>query len=420
MSIEERNRILTKKRWLVLAACCAANLALGAFFVWSVFAGPMAERLNALHGTSLSAADLAIVFSLGNGVGVISMVAGGATEKKLGSRRVILIGTALYGLGFIICGLANSVAILMLGFSIVGGLANGFAYVCTVNTPVQFFPDRKGFAGGLSTACYGISAIIMPPIADAVNRSMGVSWSFIIFGIAIIAIAALSCIFIIDCPEDFVPVGWEPSSANVIVSSGQDKSPSQLLRDPVFYVMTGLFFSGCGLGLMMISETASIARSMIGMTSAAAALAVSVLSLFNTFGRVAAGWTSDRIGRVNTLTLELGLAAIGLVLMYISGGNQSVALFCVGICLVGLCYGAFIAVYPGFSNDQFGKSYSSINFALMYIGNALSGFAGQILMQRIYSSHNSYRPAFIFAQGFVIIGFALCFVYKTMTAKKTG
>ena len=71
MSIEERNRILTKKRWLVLVACCAANLALGAFFAWSVFAGPMAERLNALQGTSLSAADLAIVFSLANGVGVV-------------------------------------------------------------------------------------------------------------------------------------------------------------------------------------------------------------------------------------------------------------------------------------------------------------------------------------------------------------
>lgn len=418
MSIEERNRILTKKRWLVLAACCLANLALGAFFAWSVFAGPMAERLNALQGTSLSAADLAIVFSLANGVGVFSMVAGGAAEKKLGSRLVILVGSALFGLGFIISGLANSLAVLMLGFSIVGGLANGFAYVCTVNTPVQFFPDRRGFAGGMSTAFYGISAIIMPPIADAVNRSMGVSWSFIIFGIAIILISALSCIFIINCPEDFVPEGWSGEASASALPDTQDKSPRQLIRDPVFYVMIGLFFSGCGLGLMMISETASIARSMIGMTSAAAALTVSVLSLFNTFGRVLAGWISDRLGRINTLTLELLLAALGLGLMYISGGSHSVMLFCVGICLVGLCYGAFIGVYPGFSSEQFGKSYSSINYALMFIGNALAGFAAQALMQGIYSASSSYRPAFIYAQGFVIMGLALCFAYRILTRKK--
>ena len=418
MSIEERNRILTKKRWLVLAACCLANLALGAFFAWSVFAGPMAERLNTLQGTSLSAADLAIVFSLANGVGVFSMVAGGAAEKKLGSRLVILVGSALFGLGFIISGLANSLAVLMLGFSIVGGLANGFAYVCTVNTPVQFFPDRRGFAGGMSTAFYGISAIIMPPIADAVNRSMGVSWSFIIFGIAIILISALSCVFIINCPEDFVPEGWSGEASASALPDTQDKSPRQLIRDPVFYVMIGLLFSGCGLGLMMISETASIARSMIGMTSAAAALTVSVLSLFNTFGRVLAGWISDRLGRINTLTLELLLAALGLGLMYISGGSHSVMLFCVGICLVGLCYGAFIGVYPGFSSEQFGKSYSSINYALMFIGNALAGFAAQLLMQGIYSASSSYRPAFIYAQGFVIMGLALCFAYRILTRKK--
>ena len=418
MSIEERNRILTKKRWLVLAACCLANLALGAFFAWSVFAGPMAERLNALHGSSLSAADLAIVFSLSNGLGVVSMVAGGAAENKLGSRLVVLVGTALFGLGFVICGLAQNMLMLLLGFSIVGGLANGFAYVCTVSTPVKFFPDKKGLAGGISTASYGISAVIIPPIADAVNRSMGVSWSFIIFGIAIIAIAALSCIFIINCPDDFVPIGWEGNTLENILGSDSDKSPGQMLRSPMFYVMTGLFFTGCGLGLMMISETASIARSMIGMSSAAAAISVSILSLFNTFGRVVAGWISDHIGRINTLLLELLLAALGLALMYISGGIHSALLFCGGVCLVGLCYGAFIGVYPGFSSDEFGIRYSSINFALMFIGNAISGFVAQILMQRIYSGYGSYRPAFLVAQGFVVIGLALCFVYKALKGKE--
>lgn len=417
MSIEERNRLLTHRRWAVLFASCAANIALGAFFAWSVFAGPMAERLNALQGTGYSAADLAIIFSLANGLGVISMVIGGAAEKKIGARWVIFIGAAFFGVGFIMSGLAKSFAMLMLGFSFVGGLANAFAYVCTVANSVKFFPDKKGLAGGISTASFGISAVIIPPLADAVNRSMGVSWSFILFGIVIILIAALSCIFIISCPDDFVPVGWTVSSGSGPLISSPDKSPVEMLRSPMFYVMTGLFFTGCALGLMMISETASIARSMIGMSSAAAALAVSVLSLFNTFGRIVAGWLSDRIGRINTLLLELFLASAGLVLMYISGGAGSAALFCTGVCLVGLCYGAFIGVYPGFSSDQFGIKYSTLNYALMFIGNALAGFAGQILMQRIYSANGSYRPAFIFAQGFVVLGIALCFIYNKMNKK---
>lgn len=412
----ERDRILTKRRWLVLFASCAANLALGAFFAWSVFAGPMAEKLNALQGTNYSAADLAIIFSLANGLGVISMVIGGAAEKKIGARWVIFIGAFLFGVGLMISGLARSFGMLMLGFSFIGGMANAFAYVCTVANSVKFFPDKKGLAGGISTASFGISAIIIPPIADAVNRSMGVSWSFILFGIVIIFISAISCIMIISCPEDFVPVGWTAPESGPVCTA-EDVAPLELVQKPMFYLLAGLFFTGCALGLMMISETASIARTMIGMSSAAAALAVSILSLFNTFGRVLAGWMSDRLGRINTLMLELFLAAIGLVLMYVSGGGMNAGLFCVGVCLVGLCYGAFIGVYPGFCSDQFGIKYSTINYALVFVGNALAGFAGQILMQRIYSSHGSYRPAFLFAQGFVILGLALCFVYKKMDKK---
>ena len=417
MDIQERNLILTRRRWLVLFASCAANLALGAFFAWSVFAGPMAEKLNALQGTGYSAADLAFVFSLANGLGVIAMVIGGAAEKKIGARWVIFIGAVLFGVGYIISGLAESYAMLLVGFSFVGGLANAFAYVCTVDNSVRFFPDKKGLAGGISTASYGISAIIIPPVADAVNRGMGVSWSFIMFGIVIILISALSCIFIISCPEDFLPVGWTPPEEASTISGKRDVTPLEMLRRPVFYVMAGLFFTGCALGLMMISETAAIARTMIGMSSAAAALAVSVLSLFNTFGRVLAGWISDRIGRINTLMLELGLASLGLALMYISGGIMNALLFCVGVCLVGLCYGAFIAVYPGFSSDQFGTKYSTINYALMFTGNALAGFAAQIMMQRIYAGTGSYHPAFLLAQGFVALGFVLCLTYKKMNKK---
>ena len=47
---------LTKKRWLILAASCLINLCIGSLYAWSVFAGPLAERINVLTGSSLTAA----------------------------------------------------------------------------------------------------------------------------------------------------------------------------------------------------------------------------------------------------------------------------------------------------------------------------------------------------------------------------
>ena len=186
MTFQEQNQFLTQRRWRVLAACCITNLCLGAPYAWSVFAGPLAEHLNALHGTAMTASDLALAFSFCNSLTFITMIAGGYLEKKIGARRIIFAGVILFGIGFLVCGMARSVLAVIFGFGVIGGLANGLGYVCTVSTAVKFFPDKKGLIGGISTASYGISSVIVPPIADALNRSVGISRAFTIFGIAII------------------------------------------------------------------------------------------------------------------------------------------------------------------------------------------------------------------------------------------
>lgn len=417
MSIAERNTYLTKRRWIVLLASCIANLCIGAIYAWSVFAGPMAEHLNALHGTAKTAADLAIVFSVANGDAFITMIAGGYLDEKIGSRWVIFIGVAVFGLGFIVSGLASNVFMLVLGFSILCGLANGFAYVCTISNSVKFFPDKKGLVGGLSTASFGISSVIIPPIADALNRSVGVNWAFITFGIVIIVLAVISSFFIMNCPADFIPDGWTPSAVSGNNVTTEDKTARQMLSSPIFYVMLGMLFIGCTLGLMMISEASSIAQTMIGMTTTAAALVVSILALSNTMGRIVAGWISDKIGRINTLTGVFLVAAAALLCMYVSGGSRNAALFCLGICLIGLCYGAFMGVYPGFTSDQFGVRYSSLNYGIMFIGFSAAGFAGPMLMQVIFNGQGSYRPVFLIALIFAAAGLAFSFLYRAVRKK---
>lgn len=65
-----------------------------------------------------------------------------------------------------------------------------------------------------------------------------------------------------------------------------------MLASPIFYVMLIMLFFGAVLGMMAISQASAIAQNMVGMTAANAALIVSVLALFNTFGRILAGSVS--------------------------------------------------------------------------------------------------------------------------------
>ena len=414
MTVQEQNEKLTRKRWSVLIACCVANLCIGAIYAWSVFSGPMAEHLNILYGTALSASDLAIAFSVANGTGFITMILGGYLDEKIGARLIIMIGVVVFGLGMVVCSFAKSVTALVVGFGLMCGPANGFAYVCTVSNTVKLFPDKKGLIGGVCTASIGISAVIIPPIADALNQSVGVCKAFLIFGGVIISLGVICAMFIVNCPENYVPTGWDSNNTDVKIGGAEDKTAKQMLASPIFYVMLGMLFVGCCLGLMMISEASTVAQSMLGVSTTTAAMVVSALAFFNTGGRIAAGWISDRIGRINTLTSVYIVAIAALLLMYLGGSKGSFILFLIGICLIGLCYGSFMGVYPGFTSDIFGMKYHSLNYGIMFIGFSAAGFVGPLLLQTVYRIQGTYLPALLIAAAFSVVGFALTYIYRKM------
>ena len=190
-----------------------------------------------------------------------------------------------------------------------------------------------------------------------------------------------------------------------------------MLASPIFYVMLAMMFIGATIGLMMISETAAIAQTMLGMSSSAAALIVSTYALFNTGSRIVVGWISDKIGRIRTITYVLVLMVLSLLAIYLSGLNRNTFLFRAGICLIGFSYGSFMGIYPAFTSDQFGVKYSALNYGILFIGFSLAGVVGPLIMQKIFNEFGSYRPSFPIAIVFALIGIALTFLYRAVNRK---
>ena len=397
----------------MLFSSCLINLCIGALYAWSVFAGPMAVHLSELTGAPLTAADLAIVFSVGNSSGFITMIGGGFLNEKIGPRWVVFLGSVLFGLGFVICGLADRVGLLILGYGIVSGLAMGLAYGQTISNSVKFFPDKSGLIGGITTASYGISSVIFPPIANRLIGMAGVSNAFIWMGCVIIAVGGIFSQFIVRCPADFIPAGWTPPKREQkrTTAAANDKNWKEMIASPAFYVMLLMLFFGAVLGMMAISQASGIAQNMAGMSAKKAALVVSVLALFNTFGRILAGMISDHIGCPNTLSGVFVTAIAAMAILYLSTGT---VMFCIGICLVGVCFGAFMGVYPSFTASRFGRTNAGINYGIMFIGFNAAGLVGPILMSRIYQAAGSYRFAFAVAMGFAVCGLGLSFVDRKM------
>ena len=304
---------------------------------------------------------------------------------------------------------------LIVGYGLFSGMAMGLAYGCTISNSVKFFPDKAGLVGGIATASYGISSVILPPVANVLINTFGVNKAFMYLGVFIIVGVGIFSQFIIKCPVGFTPEGYVAKETKN-VNAGEvtkDKNWKEMLKAPVFYIMMAMLFLGAVLGMMIISQASNIAQKMIGMSVAEAAIVVSVLALFNTFGRVFAGMISDRIGCINTLSGVYALAAISMAVLYVSA-NGSVALFYIGVCLIGVCFGALMGVYPGFTQSQFGAKYSSVNYGIMFVGFNAAGLIGPMIVSHVVASTGTYQFAFVIAFAFAVMGLALSFVYRKM------
>lgn len=390
---------LTQKRWILLAIGCLINLCAGSIYAWSVFAAPLAERLAAITQTTLTAADLATAFSLANGLSPIPMILGGYFNDKLGPRRVIMMGGALIGLGLVLSGLAQSVQTLILVYGIFYGLGLGLTYGCVISNAVKFFPDHRGLIGGLTTAVYGASSVIIPPIANVLIANVGISQTMIIIGIAFAVIIVTGGFLSERCPDNFRPEGWTSKETQAIAT--RNYTWSEMLKTRTFYLMIALLMCGATAGMMMFAQAATIAREQMGFTAAAAATVVSLLAFFNMSGRLVAGYLSDIMGRLNTLGLALVFSAAGLfTLSAVSAGDQ--LLFIAAFCALGIAFGAFLGVFPGFTADAFGTAFNSVNYGIMFCGFSAAGIIGPNIMRVMPDYTSAYLCALaITAAGFI-------------------
>ena len=403
---------LDKKRWTVLAACCLVNLCLGSVYAWSVFSAALVEYFGQKLGISVTAGDLAIVYTMGTSISPVTMITGGWINDKFGPKKVILVGSLMYGVSLFLSGFAKSIGFLILTYGVIGGLGVGMAYGSVISTCVKFFPDKRGFVGGLTTAINGLGSVIIAPIIAAVVKSTDVTFTFKAVGIAFIILSVSAVFFIESCPVGYLPAGFKPSN-NMAKYNFKDIEWKEMIKTPVFYVMILLLFSGSFSGMMIISQASSVAQNMIGMTAAAASMAVAFLALFNATGRVAAGLFSDKFGRINTLFGALIIGIAGLFCLY-NSSQSAAALFYIGIAATGLCFGSFMGVFPGFTADRFGARNNGVNYGIMFVGFSLAGYFGPQAMRGIYASSGSYLNAFLIAAVFAVAGVVLTIIYRLL------
>lgn len=408
---------LIKKRWLILIASCLVTLCIGSLYAWSVFAVPMASHLTEITGQKIT--NLSMVFTVANSVGPVTMIFGGVINDKLGPKWVLLSGGFLFGGGMIGSGFASSVPILMITYGLGVGLGMGMVYGPIISNAVKFFPDKSGFAGGLTTACYGASSILIPPVATLIAENYGVTAAFKGIGLVMMVIICTSALIIEACPSNF-QIPSKPKVLNADKqgeSGGTESTYKEMLQQPKFYLMLIILTCGAFAGMMIISQAASIAQKMMGLSAASAATFVSVIALFNTIGRLTSGALSDKLGAVGTLRITFLCSLAVSIMLYFCNSSNIIPAY-IGVSIIGFCFGSIMGIYPGFTAKEFGRKNNSVNYGIMFIGFALAGLVGPVIMNQIYTLTGKYQPAFCVAAVLAVTGEVLIYCYTKISMKK--
>lgn len=392
-----------KYRWIALIMACLINLCIGSVYAWSVFANPLAASISAASGHTVT--NLSIVFTIANLVAPVTMISGGYINDKLGSRWIFLIGGVMFGVGMFFSGMATSVGMLIVFYSLVAGLGMGMVYGCSVSSAIKLFPDKRGLAGGMTTASYGISSVLVSQVARWLIESTNIGTTMKVLGIAF---------FVIICVSGLIFAWCFNKSSDIItqkapVQAATGKNWKEMMKTGYFWVMIIMLMAGAFSGLMITSQASPMSQNIFAITPAFAATIVSILAVFNTAGRLLSGVVSDKIGIINTLRVTFVLFIVSQILLFLSV-SVGIGLFIAGICGVGICFGAIMGVYPSFTARQFGAAHNSVNYGIMFSGFSISGFLGPMVLNTVYSSTGAYNLAFIIAACLALGGLLLTLV----------
>lgn len=399
-----------KNRWFLLANFCVINLFLGSILAWSVFAGPKAAQLSLWTGQQISEANLFIVFSLANALAPLPMILGGYFNDKYGPSCILIPSSFLIGLGLYFSGCAASLLELVLSYSICFGLGLGFSYGATINSAIKLFPDHRGLAGGLATTFYGMCSVAVPPLAGYLIEHFGIEKTFEILGsvigIVILIGGLLSLRFPINQPLIQLSNPCRDASSPVLPNMNW----KQMIKTSYFWMMLLLLLCSAVTGMMILSHGADIAIKQFDLSFNSATKAVAFIALVNTIGRLAGGTISDKIGILNTLFLSNLLSIIGALLLAFSCAPSTLSFYS-GLSLIGVSFGAFMGIYPGFTAKIFGTKHNSSNYGVMFCGFSLAGIIGPALMNYIVLPDAPFAP-YIFASLSALLGSILCIALR--------
>ncbi|WP_193078752.1 L-lactate MFS transporter [Brevibacterium aurantiacum] len=423
-SVLTRSAIVAPKnfnRWLIPPAALAIHLCIGQVYAFSVFKIPFMTHFDAGEVSIGWIFSLAILM-----LGISSAVFGPWVEKN-GPRASMVAAGTCWVVGFFIASLGimtGQLWLVYLGYGVIGGIGLGIGYISPVSTLMKWFPDRPGLATGLAIMGFGGGALIASPMSNQLmslygggpepeNLVAGLTPTFVTLGIVYAVVIAAGA-FVIRVPHpEWTPKNFDPAKATTKpMQTTGNVSVRNAIRTPQFWLLWVVLFLNVTAGIGILENAAPMIQSYFGITAAAAAGFVGLLSIGNMGGRFIWSTTSDYLGRKNNYMMYLGVGLLLYLVVALFGGS-SIVLFILATLVIISFYGGGFSTIPAYLKDLFGVyQVGAIHGALLTAWSA-AGVAGPLIVNSVVEAGEKagktgpelYTPGMYIMVGALAIGF---------------
>jgi MFS family permease len=380
-------------RWMVPPAALSVHLCIGQAYAFSVFNEPLTRQLGISHAIEgdWSLTTLGWIFSLAIVFLGLSAAVGGKWLEQVGPRLTMFVAALCFGGGFWIASLGvrlHEIALVYLGYGVVGGIGLGLGYVSPVSTLIKWFPDRRGMATGMAIMGFGGGAMIGAPLAVMLMehfrsaQSTGVAEAFMVMGTLYGISMLIGSLTIRIPPAGWKPQGWEPPLVTNKMVTQNHVHIDQALKTPQFYLLWCVLCFNVSAGIGVLGQASVMIQEIFkgSITPAAAAGFVGLLSLFNMGGRFFWASTSDFLGRKNTYLIFFALGSLLYALVPTMGQLGSMPLFILLYAVIMSMYGGGFATIPAYLADIFGTLYVGGIHGRLLTAWATAGVVGPVLV----------------------------------------
>lgn len=385
-----------KNKYVVLLGALLAQVTIAALYAWSI----LSTALQAEHGWTSD--QTFFPYALAQFVFALSTLLSGRLVDSKGPRVSLAIGGLLYGSGFILSSFATTPQMFLLTYGVIAGAGVGFVYVCPLSTLIKWFPNYRGMITGLAVGVFGGGSIIAKSLFSNLLQSNSVAETFLKIGLISMGLILVGAA-LTNNPSDFVKKDVERGQS--------DFTTKEMVKTKKFKLTWLMYWLAVIPGLLVLGAAKNIGMEVAGLNEVAAGGVITLLAIANASSRLISGTLSDKIGTLNVLRIAFAFTIVSLLALSLF--SASTLVFYLGAAGIAIGYGGFLALFPTFTNQEFGSFRYASNYGVVYQAYGLAALTG-IVIKRLAGS---YATTFIISAIASAIGLAIAFVIRERKAE---